>query len=175
MPQYFKQQGYLTYGYGKLFHPGSPPNNDFPMSWTNDTFNAYYWGNGDPIGDAFACNNASSKSQNGTVFSTLKEKWGSPSVCQDLNDVAALADNDIRDQPQQDQAVEYDHRVATRTLEALAHAKSEGKNFYITAGFRRPHLEWRTPQKFWNICASANSGSRLSLERKVSFSFHQTV
>jgi arylsulfatase A-like enzyme len=34
LPQYFKDNGYITAGVGKLFHPGSPPNNDEPLSWS---------------------------------------------------------------------------------------------------------------------------------------------
>jgi len=45
MPQYFKDNNFFTVGYGKLFHPGSPPENDYPTSWTNSSFNPYYWGN----------------------------------------------------------------------------------------------------------------------------------
>ncbi len=28
LPQFFKQQGFLTVGGGKLFHPNKPPDND---------------------------------------------------------------------------------------------------------------------------------------------------
>ncbi|XP_065192923.1 iduronate 2-sulfatase-like [Sycon ciliatum] len=35
LPQYFKKNGYLTLGVGKLFHPGLPPNYD-PPSWSEE-------------------------------------------------------------------------------------------------------------------------------------------
>ncbi|KAK2170107.1 hypothetical protein LSH36_4g05020 [Paralvinella palmiformis] len=34
LPQYFKDNGYLTIGLGKVFHPGASSNNDDPPSWT---------------------------------------------------------------------------------------------------------------------------------------------
>jgi hypothetical protein len=34
LPQFFKQSGFLTVGAGKLFHPGWPPRNDMPQSWS---------------------------------------------------------------------------------------------------------------------------------------------
>ena len=37
LPQYFKKNGYLTLGVGKLFHPGLPPNYD-PPSWNEEVF-----------------------------------------------------------------------------------------------------------------------------------------
>eukprot|EP01046_Picozoa_sp_COSAG06_P018415 COSAG06_NODE_1282_length_10016_cov_230.231118_6_plen_287_part_00 len=36
LPQWFKQHGYISLGGGKVFHPGSPPNNDVPHSWSTD-------------------------------------------------------------------------------------------------------------------------------------------
>ena len=39
-PEYFKSHGMLTLGSGKLFHPGVPPNNDYPLSWS--TSEPYY-------------------------------------------------------------------------------------------------------------------------------------
>lgn len=37
LPQYFKKNGYLTLGVGKLFHPNLPPNYD-PPSWNEEVF-----------------------------------------------------------------------------------------------------------------------------------------
>jgi iduronate 2-sulfatase len=35
IPQYFKEQGYRTAGFGKIYHPGKGGgNNDIPLSWT---------------------------------------------------------------------------------------------------------------------------------------------
>jgi iduronate 2-sulfatase len=34
LPEHFKQNGYLTLGHGKLYHPGKPPNWDEPKSWS---------------------------------------------------------------------------------------------------------------------------------------------
>lgn len=39
LPQYFKHNGYLTLGSGKLYHPGVPPDNDCPLSWTSPSLN----------------------------------------------------------------------------------------------------------------------------------------
>ena len=40
IPQFFKEQGYLTQGMGKIFHPGRSSNNDDPISWTEPYFHA---------------------------------------------------------------------------------------------------------------------------------------
>ena len=41
MPQYFKENGYLTLGSGKMFHPGMPnfdTQDDYPASWSEKIF-----------------------------------------------------------------------------------------------------------------------------------------
>ena len=41
MPQYFKENGYLTLGAGKVFHPGIPGydnRDDYPASWSEKIF-----------------------------------------------------------------------------------------------------------------------------------------
>ena len=35
-PEFFKSQGYVVLGHGKMYHPGKPPNNDEPKSWTQE-------------------------------------------------------------------------------------------------------------------------------------------
>jgi len=35
-PEHFKKNGYTTLGCGKIYHPGHPPNNDEPLSWSQD-------------------------------------------------------------------------------------------------------------------------------------------
>ena len=36
IPQYFKDNGYLTAGMGKIYHPGSATGSDDPISWSDD-------------------------------------------------------------------------------------------------------------------------------------------
>ena len=38
IPQFFKEQGYVTQGMGKIFHPGASSHDDDPISWTEPYF-----------------------------------------------------------------------------------------------------------------------------------------
>lgn len=38
LPQAFKARGYNTFGAGKLFHEGVPPNYDLPYSWSTPDY-----------------------------------------------------------------------------------------------------------------------------------------
>ena len=45
IPQFFKENGYITQGMGKIFHPGSSSHGDDPISWTKP----YYHGTDFPV------------------------------------------------------------------------------------------------------------------------------
>ena len=68
-------------------------------------------------------------------------------VCHRADEAAALDDHDNKTQPQVEQRVEYDHRVATRTIENIRHAHAQGKNFFVAEGLRRPHLAWQVRKR----------------------------
>ena len=40
IPQFFKENGYITQGLGKIFHPGKASGQDDPISWTQPYFHA---------------------------------------------------------------------------------------------------------------------------------------
>ncbi|XP_062513926.1 iduronate 2-sulfatase-like [Corticium candelabrum] len=65
IPQYFKQNGYLSIGMGKIFHPGSASDNDDPISWSEPYFHANdsFWGKFGHMHSHMAVNNSLQKSQ----------------------------------------------------------------------------------------------------------------
>ena len=151
LPQWFKENGFLTLSSGKLYHdgpPGQPPRNDFPMSWSEPV-----WGNGPPIGDAGGCVGAQTRDTQLKYVQRAGPWRGKSMCCVDVDDLASLNDDDNKTQPQSapGQRVEYDHRLATRTIENLRRAAHLGKAAFIGCGFRRPHLAWRTPQRFQRL------------------------
>ncbi|KAL4232297.1 hypothetical protein ACF0H5_009868 [Mactra antiquata] len=44
IPQYFKENGYISAGMGKIFHPGSASNHDDPISWSIPYYHATEYG-----------------------------------------------------------------------------------------------------------------------------------
>ena len=42
----------------------------------------------------------------------------------------------------------YDWQLANHTIQALRLAKSDGRPFFVAAGFRRPHTPWYINQRF---------------------------
>ena len=55
LPEYFKQNGYITAGFGKVFHPGHASGGDDPPSWTEPYYHAPNldtWSSNSPAGSA---------------------------------------------------------------------------------------------------------------------------
>lgn len=166
LPQWFKIQGYLSLASGKLYHPAHPPRDDYPTSWTTDAdINPYYWGNSAPIGDAGSCAPDGIDGMNLTLPLAKLGAFGGPTWGACYNDDAQSLGPDNKTVPQRMQRVEYDHRLATRTIEYMAYAKQANKNFYVGVGLRKPHLAWRYPRQFWDLYES----------KDLSIAKHQTI
>ena len=136
LPQHFKDSGYApVLGGGKTFHPGRPPNWDEPRSWTQELPYFSFFEPGCPF------NHTLEPAANGYTHS----------VCP--------LDGPL------DQF--FDHQVANFSIGVLRLAKKQQdaarqgrvahggdglvRPFFLAVGFRRPHLPWQMPTKFWNM------------------------
>ena len=197
MPGWFLKHGFLTVASGKLYHGGSPPNNDYqPDSACDDppcgSWSEPVWGNGPPIGDAGGCSKTDPQTRANIQTAYVQDlaqdgKWeGRTWTCTDIDDEASLNDHDNKTLAQGSpaQLVEYDHRLATRTIERLAEAKASARPvhslsesaplfqrkmtkpslhpcrpLFVGCGLRRPHLAWRMPTRFWALYANTSNFS----------------
>lgn len=50
----------------------------------------------------------------------------------------------------------YDWKLANNTIETLKYLKGIGSPWFLAAGFRRPHVPWMMPQKYWDLYNSTN-------------------
>jgi iduronate 2-sulfatase len=151
MPEHFKQHNFTTLGGGKTFHPGTPPQFDYPTSWSDwrgqprqfasNYFDYSYW----------------------LDNKTTKVPYGGP--CPGHPGPTPSSDPAVPDGLSGPIAVWcgldepddhfYDNGLANDTIARLRYAakifKSEGRPFYIQSGFARPHTPWRVPQRFWDL------------------------
>ena len=131
LPQHFKQQGYLVMQTGKLWHTeegspsgtGMPPQQDFPLSWSNGCSMA----NVNEVAAMWGCDHV--PGTQGCAVDTDKD--GHPT---DPANVAPLCDKTIGDDA-----------VAKLQL-AAKYATVAGRPFMLAAGFRKPHMPWRFPK-----------------------------
>ena len=112
LPQYFRQNGYLTTGSGKVYHGKFPD----PMSWDSyvpSLFNQSHSGAGPdhhPVNGMVGMGNLD---------------WGPMDV----------ADEDMQD-----------YKAVSYCVEQLG--TRHDKPFFLTCGFKLPHLMWHAPRKY---------------------------
>lgn len=135
LTQYFSQNGYKTYGGGKIYHDPPPFNHD-PKS-----FDEYYWWNEDGPKGAFD-----------------GKRWRSPySVLPDpeipgrpINKITPLTKRNFDwgsvDQPVTDWP---DYMVTDWATKVL---KMEHNNpYFLAVGIFRPHVPWFNPTEYFNL------------------------
>jgi arylsulfatase A-like enzyme len=130
LPQHFKQHGYITLGFGKIFHNPWPDDVSWsePHSWPE---NSQLWSDGAK-----------------QALKEFKEKMhadGRPDSA--INRLRAVA-TEIVDLPDSDH---IDGAIADQTLAAMRRLAKKDEPFFLAAGFVRPHLPFVVPKKYWDL------------------------
>ena len=122
LPQYFKQNGYHTQSFGKIFHGGL----DDPASWsaphTENRVRQY----SDP-------KTLAEIKKRGAAGSEVGGKNKGPAT-----EIAQCADNELPD-----------GSIADHAIEAMGQMKD--KPFFLAVGFLKPHLPFVAPKKYWDM------------------------
>lgn len=139
LPQFFKQNGYNTVGFGKAFHNNDPDT----ISWTEVPENL----EGFPFDpDAVYLNDENLEIQ-AMKIEKLKEEGRSTIdqlgywyVKANATEMAEADDDDY-----------YDGAQTTRAIEVLERLAKEDKPFFLSVGYYRPHLPFNAPKKYWDM------------------------
>ena len=131
LPQFFKERGYESRSYGKIFHAGNG-NHDDPISWTVPP-----WRNANDDEPSDTAPQAAPKKS--------KKKKASPAE--------PAPDPHANEKPYSapdagDEAL-VDGQIATKAIQALSELRD--KPFFLGVGFIRPHLPFVAPKKYWDI------------------------
>ena len=151
LPQYFKNNGFVTMGSGKLFHPMLPPDNDWPNSWSalSQTENVSYYS---PECMPPACPNSrapgaeqSPYSPNGAYHCVSADPVQGFTLC---------AANTSKDESRFMQQLEG-QRIRDSCLgqlevgaRAISRAAAPATGFFVGCGFHKPHVPWIFPAEF---------------------------
>lgn len=146
IPEYFKQNGYETAALGKVLHGAK--NND-PQSWSipfiNDDELPYDKVTGVPAD--FQYQNKKTKE----AYNQLVEKKKSGvkiNYRRELNKMGmrpSVENEDVPDDAYPDGA------IAKKSIELLEGFKESNTPFFLTIGFRKPHLPFIAPKKYWDL------------------------
>ncbi|XP_053130391.1 iduronate 2-sulfatase [Hemicordylus capensis] len=123
LPQFFKENGYITLSVGKVFHPGSSSNHsdDYPYSWSTPPFH--------PSSEKYE-NTKVCKGKDGTLHANL--------ICP--VDVSEMPEGTLPDIQSTEEAI--------RLLNIV---KGSNSNFFLAVGYHKPHIPFRYPQQFLKL------------------------
>ena len=128
----------------KVFHKGLPAGWDFPFSWDNPVVNI--------------TSQVHNRTDNTTRNVTHKGyQWLYPSEPRCPNGTAGCG-VDPANTTFEDFDIADDALALLRNASAVAKSSRNGtRPFFLAVGFRKPHLQWRVPLRFWNRYSAANT------------------
>ena len=147
LPQHFKQMGYTTAGVGKIFDPrGVDAQADAP-SWSQPFKRAHQlnypidWGS--PVMGFY---------QNKEIKAKIKAylKENNIKSSQAAKALKGKYKPPVSSSPAPDEAY-VDGAIAAQALRMIGDLSKNTKPFFLAVGFKRPHLPFSAPQKYWNF------------------------
>ena len=138
MPEHFIANGYQTAYYGKIFHKGDT---DEARSWSRPKIKRPK-SLKKPIPFAHPENLKAKKDQ----FAEMFAKYGE-AARRGLASGPAYEAGDVSDERYVDG---YNTRLAIADLKEIVEEEN-GKPFFLSLGFSKPHLNWVSPKKYWDM------------------------
>ncbi|XP_007458981.1 PREDICTED: iduronate 2-sulfatase isoform X2 [Lipotes vexillifer] len=123
IPQYFKENGYVTMSVGKVFHPGVSSNHsdDSPYSWSIPPYH--------PSSEKYE-NTKTCRGPDGELHANL--------LCP--VDVADVPEGTLPDKQSTEQAIRL-----------LGKMKTSASPFFLAVGYHKPHIPFRYPKEFQKL------------------------
>ena len=160
LPEYFISQGYTTSGIGKIFHPSCVDKKFDPQSWSIPFLVAKEsdYSNGFPVQKHYQSPELKALTTKEEVVSTVEdgkgkkkgEKKGEKKSKKEADDEEGARGPAFECLDLPDDA--YDDgvsaKLAVKQIEMLNAAK---KPFFMAVGFRKPHLPFVSPKKYWDL------------------------
>ena len=153
IPQYFKEQGYQTVGLGKIFDPRCVDKQRDKPSWSTpflpehklDYPSAYgppaigFYQNPEIKEKIRALRNEAKSKGEKNLGKYVRDRYKPPFAMSEAPDAAYV-----------------DGALAVQTIKLLDSYKDQKtKPFFLAVGFKRPHLPFTAPKKYWDLYDSS--------------------
>ncbi len=138
LPQHFIAHGYETVYCGKIFHNGDT---DEENSWSRSPVK-WIEGVKKPVGAYALPENNHIKNEN---MKRMLAKYGE-AARRGLASGPAYESADVPDHAYEDG---YNTRLAIATMKEMV--GNADKPFFLALGFKKPHLNWTAPKKYWDL------------------------
>ncbi len=153
LPELFKNSGYYTVSLGKIFHHGEvetggevgPRMKPDPRSWSEAP-----WYHGSPYQQWYERESFDLVKQMRTAAAKKPAKKRAPG---EDNRANIIRGRPYESSPQPDE-VYMDGQLASQAILTLQRLEEQGKPFFLGVGFRRPHLPFNCPKKYWDLYPS---------------------
>ncbi len=143
IPQYFKERGYATRGWGKLQHyPGRGRELDLRTDGSNES---YAWTEGWNKGGLKDYAN-----EDNILYTEMRDRWAEETGLTGLERYLftrgpSVEISDVAD------TVYADGHMTMELITALKEKSSSGEPFFYAIGYIRPHLPFSAPRKYWDL------------------------
>lgn len=143
LPQYLKNNGYETVNVGKIYH--KPAFSDPELSWSKKPAieKMSIEPSNTPGGFALPENQKMFRDNKADMIA----KYGKDAASKGLGKGPAYEKADVPDYFYEDG---YNAELAIETLRDLKE-KQPDKPFFMGVGFKKPHLDWLAPKKYWDM------------------------
>jgi arylsulfatase A-like enzyme len=142
LPQHFSDNGYKTYGVGKIFHGQTNSQQDDDHSTGVDSWNEG-WQN--PSNGRF---NFYERGGNPNVWNTWDKAAMSNSSSVSATDVGEYKRDGVTKIEDSDYKDGY---AADLAIEKIAEYAISGEPFFLGLGFQKPHLPFNAPKDYWDL------------------------
>lgn len=145
LPQYLITQGYNTVGTGKIFHPSSAIKKIDPASWTMPYLEPQASDYANNLGKP--ANSQYQNPENKALFVIKKERVQRDNDDEEPTTIKGPSSENF-DVP--DNAYD-DGVIALLAKNKLIELSKNTKPYFMAVGFRKPHLPFVAPKKYWDL------------------------
>lgn len=122
LPRHFRENGYQTFSIGKIYHH----RDDDPEAWTKEPYRAMK-------GSGYVTDEANALVELNRETNPKAGTKGPPTEAADVEDSG-----------------HHDGKLAVEAIDELRNMDT-GKPFFLAVGFRKPHLPFTPPRKYWDL------------------------